>query len=71
MYRLLIVTRDQRVEELFNSMQGWEAMGFKTPRLRKTVAEAVECMHKHHIDAIAIDDEPDYAGLEQYQRAPE
>lgn len=66
MYRLLIVTRNQRVEEMFASMQGWENMGFKTPRLRKTVADAVECMHKHHIDAIAIDDEPDYAELEQW-----
>lgn len=66
MYRLLIVTRDQRVEEMFDSMQGWEAVGFKTPRLRKTVEEAVECMHKHHIDAIAIDAEPDYAELEKW-----
>lgn len=63
MYRLLIVTRDPRVEEMFDSMQGWEIMGFKPPRLRRTVAEAVECMHKHHIDAIAIDREPDYAEL--------
>ena len=66
MYRLLIVTRDQRVEEMFNSMQGWETMGFKPTRLRKTVAEAIECMHKHHIDAIAIDDEPEYAALEKW-----
>lgn len=73
MYRLLIVTRDQRIEEMFNSMQGWEIMGFKPPRLRKTVGEAVECMHKHHIDAIAIDDEPDYAELEQWlnENAPD
>ncbi|HNW87843.1 MAG TPA: hypothetical protein PKJ47_13005 [Candidatus Limiplasma sp.] len=66
MYRLLIVTREQRVEEIFDSMQGWETMGFKPPRLRKTVEEAVECMHKHHIDAIAIDAEPEYAELEQW-----
>ena len=64
MYRLLIVTRDQQVEDMFGSMQGWESMGFKQPRLRKTVAEAIECMHKHHIDAIAVDDEPDYAELD-------
>lgn len=71
-YRLLIVTKDQRVAEMFSSMQGWESMGFKQPRLRQTVEEAVECMHKHHIDAIAIDDEPDYAELEQWldQNAP-
>ncbi len=66
MYRLLIVTRDQRVEDLFNSMQGWEAMGFKQPRLRKTTADAIECMHKHHIDAIALDGDPDYAELERW-----
>ena len=66
MYRLLIVTRDQRVEEMFVSMQDWEGTGFKAPRLRKTVEEAIECMHKHHIDAIAIDDEPDYAELEHW-----
>lgn len=48
---------------MFDSMQGWEIMGFKPPRLRRTVAEAVECMQKHHIDAIAIDDEPDFAEL--------
>ena len=66
MYRLLIVTQDQKVEEMFATMQGWEIMGFKAPRLRKTVAEAIECMRKHHIDAIAIDDEPDYAELDQW-----
>jgi hypothetical protein len=62
-YRLLIVTRDQQVEEMFGSMQGWEAMGFNPPRLRRTVAEAVECMRKHHIDAIAVDDDPELTAL--------
>jgi hypothetical protein len=65
-YRLLIVTRDKRVEQMFSSMQGWENMGFKQPRLRATVADALECMQKHHIDAIAIDNEPDYTELEQW-----
>jgi hypothetical protein len=65
-YRLLIVTRNQQVEAMFGSMQGWEAMGFKPPRLRKTVEEAIECMHKHHIDAIAVDTEPEYVQLEQW-----
>lgn len=73
MYRLLIVTREQRVEEMFDSMQGWETMGFKPPRLRKTVDEAIECMHKHHIDAIAIGDEPEYQELEKWldENAPD
>ena len=73
MYRLLIVTRSQRVEEMFSAMQGWEIMGFKPPRLRKTVAEAIECMRKHHIDAIAIDSDADYMELDTWlnQNAPE
>jgi hypothetical protein len=62
-YRLLIVTRDQRVEAMFGSMEGWETMGFKQPRLRSTVDDAIECMRKHHIDAIAIGNEPDFADL--------
>lgn len=63
MYRLLIVTDDQRVNEMFASMEGWEAMGIKPPRLRASVEEAVECMQKHHIDAIAVDDSPAFEPL--------
>lgn len=63
MYRLLIVTEKQTVRDMFAAMEGWEAMGFKQPRLRETTAEALECMEKHHIDAIAVDDVPAYADL--------
>ena len=63
MYRLLIVTEKQTVRDMFATMEGWEAMGFKQPRLRATTAEALECMEKHHIDAIAVDDAPAYADL--------
>ncbi len=68
-YRLLIVTRDPRVEAMFDSMQGWETIGFKQPRLRKTFTEAVECMRKHHIDAIAVDNDPEFAQLNQWRDA--
>ncbi|MDD3411021.1 MAG: hypothetical protein PHY12_09465 [Eubacteriales bacterium] len=66
MYRLLIVTGKPEVGEMFAAMDGWEAMGFKQPRLRASVDEAVACMHKHHIDAIAIDDDPAFAPLEPW-----
>lgn len=66
MYRLLIVTKDARVEEMFASMEGWEAMGYKPPRLRSTVDDAKECMRMHHIDAIAIDNDPAFAPLNVY-----
>lgn len=51
---------------MFTSMEGWEAMGYKPPRLRSTVDDAQECMRKHHIDAIAIDDDPSFAPLNAY-----
>ena len=72
MYRLLIVTRNAQIEELFAPMDGWETMGFKQPRLRNTVEDARACMLKHHIDAIAIDGDPDYHQLETEldQKAP-
>ncbi len=65
-YRLLIVTKDARAEEMVTSMEGFEAMGYKPPRLRHTVDEAIECMHKHHIDAIAVDEDPAFAPLMDY-----
>lgn len=56
MYRLLIVTKSPTIEKMFNGISGWETMGFKTPRLRKTFEDALDCMRKHHIDAIGIDE---------------
>lgn len=66
MYRLLIVTKEPQVEEMFASMEGWEAMGYKPPRLRNTVNGAQECMQERHIDAIAVDKDPEFAPLEAY-----
>lgn len=66
MYRLLIVTDDQNVRDMFASMEGWEALGFKPPRLRDTVEEAMECMRRHTIDAIAVKPSPAYDELLAY-----
>ena len=55
MYRLLIVTKSPTIEKIFGDIKGWETMGFKPPRIRKTFAEALDAMQKHHIDAIGID----------------
>ncbi len=75
MYRLLIITKEPRAEQMFAAMEGWEAMGFKPPRLRKTVDEAMECMQKHAIDAIALDHDEAFRPLmdyldENYPRMP-
>lgn len=63
MYRLLIVTDDQSVKDRISAMEGWETLGFKPPRIRSTVEEAKECMARHPIDAIAVDQEPAFAPL--------
>ena len=63
MYRLLVVTKESRVQDMFTAMEGWEAMGFKPPRIRQSVEEAIESMNKHQIDAIAVDDHPAFKPL--------
>jgi len=49
---------------MINEITGWETIGFKPPRIRKTFADAVECMGKHHIDAIGIDE--GFSDLDQW-----
>ncbi|MBP3542429.1 MAG: hypothetical protein J6K72_11560 [Clostridia bacterium] len=66
MYRLLIVTENQTVQDMFDGMTGWEIMGFKPPRLRVSTADALECMQKHSIDAIAIDETPAFDDLRRH-----
>ena len=66
MYRLLIVTDNQNVKERLEAMQGWEALGFKTPRIRTGMEDAVECIHRHHIDAIAVEDSPAFEDFRAY-----
>ena len=66
LYRLLIVTKDPKVENVFASIEGWEAMGYKPPRIRHSAEDAIECMHKHHIDAIAMDDDAEFASVDAF-----
>lgn len=56
MYRLLIVTKSPKIEAVFNGIDTWETMGFKQPRVRKTLSDAIVCIQNHHIDAIGIDE---------------
>jgi len=65
-YRLLIVTDNQNVKERLEAMQGWEALGFKPPRIRTGMEDAVECIHRHHIDAIAVEDSPAFEDFRAY-----
>lgn len=66
MYRLLIVTGNPEVRNMFEAMEGWESLGFKPPRLRENTQEALECMSRHQIDAIAMDPSPALDDLRAY-----
>lgn len=65
-YRLLIVTSNPKVEEMFAAMDGWEAIGYKPPRLRRSVEEAEECLQRHHIHAIAVENHAAFEPLMTY-----
>jgi len=74
-YRLLIVTGNQNDNDMIAATEGWEKMVVKPARLRATAEEAVECMHKHHIDAVAVEHTPAFEGFltwldEQYPDLP-
>ena len=47
MYRLLIVTTNQATKDMLASMEGWEALGVKPPRVRETVEDAVKELWDH------------------------
>ena len=75
MYRLLIVTDDPAAKNMLSAMTGWEAQGFKPPRIFSTVEEAVECMNNRHIDAVAVEASPAFDGFisfldEKYPNIP-
>ena len=58
MYRLLIVTDDPVAKNMLSTMTGWEAQGFKPPRIFSTAEEAISCMGRHSIDAVAVKTSP-------------
>lgn len=72
MYRLLMVTDDAGALERLSAMTGWEAMGYKPPHLRSTAQEAMECLQRHYVDAIAVARAPALEPLVPYlnQRYP-
>ena len=66
MYRLLIVTKDSQIESMFASMENWEAMGYKAPRIRSSAEDAIACMKKHHVDAIAVGNDAEFEPVLRY-----
>ena len=53
MYKLLLATDQHDILSMFSGISQWESRGFRTPRTAANVQEAVTCLEKHHIDAVA------------------
>jgi len=52
MYKLLLASDIQSYAEVFYQTSLFENMGFRAPRVVKSIDEALDCMARHHIDAI-------------------
>ena len=66
MYRLLIVTHDPDAIEMLSTLEGWEKLGFKPPRLCRTAEEATDKLSRHLVDAIAVADAPEMEAFLAY-----
>ena len=54
MYKLLLVTDNQKIREAFTGISSWSLLGFREPRMAQSPDEAVETMAKHHVDGMVI-----------------
>ncbi len=54
MYKLLLVSNRQEVQDAFASFEHWEALGFRPPRTTDSCDNAVACLNMHHADAVAV-----------------
>jgi len=54
MYKLLLATDRQEIRDVFEQVESWEALGFRTPRMADSVQSAIACLKAHHVDAIAF-----------------
>ena len=66
MYRLLIVSANQNTRDMIAAMEGWEAMGFRKPRICESPEAALDSLSRHHADAVAMDQTPDFDVLAEY-----
>ena len=56
MYRLLILSDNQKTIDRLTSLKGWETVGFSPPQIFTTKEETIEYLQHHIVDVIALDD---------------
>ncbi len=54
MYKLLLATDQRDIQNVFSEIDDWESRGFRGPRVVSSAQEAIACLEKHHVDAIAF-----------------
>ncbi len=62
MYKLLLVTDNQKILDAFSGVPSWPLLGFKEPRTVSDTESAFSVMDKHHVDAVIL-------GLDEDNRA--
>lgn len=53
MYKLLLATDQHDIQNMFSEIIDWENRGFRVPRTAANAQEAIACLEKHHVDAVA------------------
>ncbi len=53
MYKLLLATDQHDIQNMFSQITDWESRGFRVPRTAVSAQEAIACLEKHHVDAVA------------------
>ena len=54
MYKLLLATDQHDIHGMFSEITDWESRGYRAPRTASGAQEAIACLEKHHVDAIAF-----------------
>lgn len=54
MFKLLLATDDPEALAAYGSINDWERLGFRQPRIASTADEATESLTHHHADAVII-----------------
>ncbi len=53
MYKLLLATDQHDIQNMFSEITEWESRGFRVPRTASNAQEAIACLEKHRVDAVA------------------
>lgn len=54
MYKLLLATDRPEILSAFSSIDSWESMGFRSPRIVSSAQAAIDCLKAHHLDGVAF-----------------